>query len=264
MPSIETLRFKGPRVLLVEDNLYNLKLVQALLEDKNIVVEQAFNGKEALEKLGESLPDLILMDMKMYGMDGYEATRIIKADQKLKDIPVIALTADAMKEGKQKVREAGCNGFLTKPINEKYLYAELMKYLPYELDEDRVQPKTRTTPIPGSINLEHLTPREIEEIIDIFSHQLMDQWRQMGDSLLLDEWVQFGSNIKSAGEKFNSEFIIDYGQHIIENVEHLNIAVLRKTIKNFPAIVEIIKGVKNESTTRTGLERDYSTDSISG
>lgn len=264
LPAIETLQFKGSTVLLVEDNLYNLKLVQALLEDKNIVVQQAFNGRDALEKLEESIPELILMDMKMYGMDGYEATRIIKADPKLKDIPVIALTADAMKEGKQKVKEAGCNGFLTKPINEKHLYAELMKYLPHDIEKESTQAKAHTPPLPTSINLDHLTPLETDEIIEIFSHQLLDQWRQMGDSLLLDEWIHFGSNIKSAGEKFNSEFIIDYGQHIIENVEHLNIAVLRKTIKNFPAIVEIIKGVKNESTTRTRPERTISTDSTGG
>lgn len=264
MPPSEKLRFDGSNVLLVEDNLYNLKLVQALLEDKGILVEQALNGKEALEKLENNHPDLILMDMKMYGMDGYQATRIIKADEKLKDIPVIALTADAMKEGKKKVKEAGCNGFLSKPIDENRLYAELMKYIPYQMKEGQTTGDAKKKTIPQKIELDHIAPDSLAEIVKIFSTQLMSEWRTMGNSMLLDEWVRFGTKIKSVGEKYNAGFIIDYGQHIIENVEHLNIAVLRKTIKNFPGVVETLKGVKNESTDRIGNQGQYSSDSISG
>ncbi len=263
MPPSEKLRFDGSNILLVEDNLYNLKLVQALLEDKGITVEQALNGKEALKKLNTKHPDLILMDMKMYGMDGYQATRIIKADEKLKDIPVIALTADAMKEGRKKVKDAGCNGFLSKPIDENRLYAELMKYLPYQMKDAPPAGKTQKKPLPQKIEVDTISPESLAEIVDIFTTQLMNEWRGMENSMLLDEWVRFGTKIKIIGEKYNAGFIIDYGQHIIENVEHLNIAVLKKTIKNFPGVVETLKGAKNEPTGRIG-NQGYSSDSISG
>ena len=264
LPPTEKLRFDGSTILLVEDNLYNLKLVQALLEDKGIIVEQALNGKEALQKLKKKHPDLILMDMKMYGMDGYQATRLIKADEKLKDIPVIALTADAMKDGRKKVKDAGCNGFLSKPIDENRLYAELMKYIPYRMKEEDTGTESQKKTMPKKVELDHIPPESLAEIVKIFSTQLMEEWRSMGNSMLLDEWVRFGTRIKAVGEKYNAGFIIDYGQHIIENVEHLNIAVLRKTIKNFPEVVETLKGVKNESTDRIGNQGQYSSDSIGG
>jgi signal transduction histidine kinase/DNA-binding response OmpR family regulator len=242
------LHFEGVKVLLVEDNLYNLKLVQAMLEEKKIQVEGASNGEEALETLRQFTPDLILMDMKMYGMDGYKATKIIKSDPQLKSIPVIALTADAMKEGKKKTKKAGCDGFLSKPIDENRLFAELMKHLPYQQEESPdLSPGAGKSELDiEAVGLSRLAPEALAEMLEILSTQLMEQWRQMGDSMLLDDWVQFGNKVMALGEKYNAGFIVDYGRHIIENVEHLNIAVLKKTIKNFPNIVEVLKGVKND------------------
>lgn len=247
-PIDNSLHFDGVKILLVEDNFYNLKLVQAMLEEKKIQVEGASNGEEALQVLKQYTPDLILMDMKMHGMDGYEATRIIKSDPRLKHIPVIALTADAMKEGKKKTQKAGCDGFLTKPIDENRLFSELMKHLPYHRDEIPTPPPepVKTELDVETVGLSKLDPGVLAEIVEVLTTQLMEQWRQMGDSMLLDEWVQFGTKIKTLGEKYNAGFIEDYGRHIIENVKHLNIAVLKKTIRNFPKVVEIIKGVKND------------------
>jgi len=105
------------RILVVEDNEKNLYLMKFILQKAGYQVSEAVNGKEGLEKAKAELPDLILMDMQLPVMDGYKATTLIKAHEKTKNIPVIALTAYAMKGDREKTFEAGCDGYLEKPIN---------------------------------------------------------------------------------------------------------------------------------------------------
>ena len=241
-PSSEGMRFDGAKVLLVEDNFYNLKLVQAMLEEKNITVEGAIDGKSALEKLVHFTPHLILMDMKMPGMDGYEATKLIKADERLRKIPVIALTAAAMKESRIKAEEAGCDGFLAKPLDEDQLFADLIKFLPYRNVNAPIAKtrKSKTEKKVSKLDLSHISAKNFSEIMNTLSTQLMEQWRQLGDSMLLDEWMQFGNRISALGKQHHIVFLLDYGRYIIDNVNHLNITELKKTIKKFPNVVDIL------------------------
>ncbi len=107
----------GPRVLIVDDNDLNLELARFVLEDAGLVVESVPDAAHALQRLQHDLPDLILMDIQLPGMDGLELTRCLKADERLRDIVVIAFTAFAMKGDEQRMREAGCDGYLAKPID---------------------------------------------------------------------------------------------------------------------------------------------------
>lgn len=107
----------GERILLVEDNPMNRRVSQFLLKAQGYIVDEARDGHEALEMLKARLPDLILMDLQLPGLDGYTATKIIKQDVATKDIPVVALTAYAMSGDAERAREAGCDGYITKPID---------------------------------------------------------------------------------------------------------------------------------------------------
>jgi len=117
------------RVLVVDDNPANLKLASLLLESEGYVVDRASSAESALERIGELLPDLILMDIELPGMDGLSLTRLLKKDPTTRHIPVIALTAFAMKGDEEKAREAGCQGYLTKPLNTRTLAAEIIEAL---------------------------------------------------------------------------------------------------------------------------------------
>jgi CheY-like chemotaxis protein len=112
-------------ILLVEDNEVNQRLLSRLLSDGGFDVTLAENGAVALEILSEKTFDLILMDLQMPVMDGYEAIRYIKEDPNLSGIPIVALTAHAMKKDKKRALGAGCVGFLTKPIKKDALMAEI-------------------------------------------------------------------------------------------------------------------------------------------
>ena len=116
------------KVLVVEDVDFNRDLVVQLLEDKYHVIE-AVNGQEGVELAERERPELILMDLSLPVMDGWEATRRIKANPNLRSIPVIALTAHAMVGDEKKALAAGCDDYLVKPLDEDALMAKIAKYL---------------------------------------------------------------------------------------------------------------------------------------
>jgi CheY-like chemotaxis protein len=115
-------------VLIVEDVDLNRDLLVQLLEDDYRLV-LAEDGVSALERAAETMPDLILMDLSLPRMDGWEATRRLKADERLARIPVIVLSAHAMRGDEERARASGCDDFLTKPIDETLLYQKLARHL---------------------------------------------------------------------------------------------------------------------------------------
>jgi two-component system, cell cycle response regulator DivK len=116
------------KILIVDDTDFNRDLVVQLLEDDFETVS-AENGEEALQKTESERPDLILMDLGMPVMDGWEATRKLKANDNLKHIPIIAVTSHAMVGDEIEARKAGCDDYLPKPIDEDILLRKIRKYL---------------------------------------------------------------------------------------------------------------------------------------
>jgi two-component system, cell cycle response regulator DivK len=107
----------GDLVLIVDDNAANLKLARVLLEREGYVVRTATDAENALQILTTFTPRIILMDIQLPGMDGLELTRHLKADAATRDILILALTAYAMVGDEEKARAAGCDGYITKPID---------------------------------------------------------------------------------------------------------------------------------------------------
>lgn len=119
----------GERILLVEDNPMNRRVSEFLLRAGGYIVDEARDGHEALARLKEHTPNLILMDLQLPGLDGYATTRIIKQDEAMKNIPVVALTAYAMSGDAERALEAGCDGYITKPIDPDQFQNTVARYL---------------------------------------------------------------------------------------------------------------------------------------
>ena len=119
----------GKTVLLVEDNPHNRKIFSGMLAHHGFRVLEAETGDKALERVAAELPDLILMDLSIPGIDGWECTRRIKSDPRSSAVPVIALTAHAMRGDEERARQAGCDGYLSKPISPKRVVEEVKKVL---------------------------------------------------------------------------------------------------------------------------------------
>lgn len=116
-------------VLLVEDNEDNRTVYRTILEHYGYKVMEARNGEDGVRMAREQRPDLILMDISIPVIDGWEATRILKADPKTNDIPIIALTAHALATDRAKAAEVGCDGYLAKPCEPRRVVAEVERFL---------------------------------------------------------------------------------------------------------------------------------------
>ena len=117
------------KILLVEDNEDNRDMLSRRLERKDFTVTLAVDGEEGVKKAKLESPDLILMDMSLPVMDGWEATKILKNDSATAQIPVIALTAHAMSSDREKAMQAGCDDYDTKPVDLKRLLDKIAKLI---------------------------------------------------------------------------------------------------------------------------------------
>jgi CheY-like chemotaxis protein len=119
----------GKEIMIVDDDARNAFALSKLLADRGIKVHIAVNGQKALEMLDKTPVDLVLMDIMLPGLDGYEITRRIRADERFRHLPVLALTAKAMKGDREKCIAAGANDYLAKPVDAERLFSMLRVWL---------------------------------------------------------------------------------------------------------------------------------------
>ena len=170
MTTEELQSIKGAHILLVEDNLINQQIAIGLLEDLDIKVHIANNGVEALERLFQkeedntsSLFDAVLMDVQMPEMDGYEATKQIRQESRFADLPIIALTAHAMVEERQRCLDAGMNDLVTKPIHPDNLFDTLSRWVKVHQDGPVLSPEER----PVEEDSKGWKEQELEELLSL-------------------------------------------------------------------------------------------------
>jgi two-component system cell cycle response regulator DivK len=118
------------RILVVEDQEDNRQILRDLLANAGYEMIEAGDGEQALVQCAKHIPDLILMDIQLPLLDGYEATRRIKADAALKHIPIIVVTSYALSGDEEKARAAGCEAYVAKPYSPRALLAKIREYLP--------------------------------------------------------------------------------------------------------------------------------------
>jgi CheY-like chemotaxis protein len=119
----------APRVLVVDDNLLNIELASCLLLADGFEVDSVADPRLALQRVASFRPEVVLMDIQMPGIDGLTLTRQIKADPAMCHIPVLAFTANAMRGDEERMRQAGCDGYLSKPIEVSRFAAQVRAHL---------------------------------------------------------------------------------------------------------------------------------------
>ncbi|HSG39747.1 MAG TPA: response regulator [Thermoanaerobaculia bacterium] len=131
-----TAEASAPLVLVVDDVDHGREIFAEYLEFRGFRVATAADGLEAMEKAFELRPDVILMDLSLPGIDGWEATRRLKADERTRDTPIIALTAHALASAHEKAREVGCDAVVTKPCLPRDLEQEVRRQLEARADQE--------------------------------------------------------------------------------------------------------------------------------
>ncbi|MCP4345078.1 MAG: response regulator [Desulfobacterales bacterium] len=239
----DSLKFKQALILIADDIESNRSLLKGFLESQDISIIEAENGIEAVNLAKWSQPVLILMDIKMPEMDGYEATRIIKTDEDLKDIPVIALTASAMRDDKIKIKNAGAEGYLSKPINKTELFAEMMRFLPCFDEESNQAEDSPGDKKDTDIAAEPLSPEttaRLPELVSILKNELMEEWRKIHKQFIVNDIGVFGNQVKELGTEYNLNILRNWGDDIYEQADSFDIERLPKTLEYFPGLVREI------------------------
>lgn len=125
-----------PTILIIEDNDNNLYLITFILEQKGYRVEQARSGREGIEKARQVMPSLILLDIQLPAMDGYDVARELRQNHGMEDVPIVAVTSYAMTGDRERIIGAGCSDYIEKPINPDTFLSQIERYLPVQSKED--------------------------------------------------------------------------------------------------------------------------------
>ncbi len=206
----EKLTFKGGHVMVVDDIQVNCRLIKDFFRKSPVKVSSAANGKEALELLRQEKPDLILMDLKMPVMDGYEATAIIKKDPTLATIPVIAMSASVLSFDKT---DSLFDGSLTKPFQISDLGQEVARFLKYESDSQPLPPPSQE---PAAITINSLPADLIKK-----THTLLISHDKKSGNL--SDASRLGQEIEQLGEDENHPGLILMGKKLRASAEKFDI-----------------------------------------
>ncbi len=238
---VSGIKFKNPQILLVEDIESNRKVIRGYLESCNVRIIEAENGSIGIEKAEKFKPDLILMDMQMPGIDGYEATGIIKAEKELKHIPIVALTASSLKRDVNKLKTL-CDGYLRKPVTKSRLLSELIKFLPYTKQEEPEEKTARqeTDYLHDLKQLALQKNRIPKELVDIFRTRIIPEHENIMKNRSNKKIRNFASMVLETGKEYNIKVLQNYGNELQEYINSFNVKNINTLLTNFSEMAEII------------------------
>jgi signal transduction histidine kinase/ligand-binding sensor domain-containing protein/DNA-binding response OmpR family regulator len=230
----EEISFNNQLIFIVDDNDINRKLIKAYLVGKNLRIIECSNGKEAVELLTHEIPDLILMDLRMPIMDGYVACSLIKQDEKLKYIPVIALTAAVLEEDETNFKDVGFNGYLIKPISKQTLLAEIYKYFGTNelsnadnLNNLIVEAKTE------KIKYDDLKKQEIKNKIFELRTTQLPKVSNLLNKMVINNIEKFAQEILEYSETYDLEITKNWANKLFVSLNNFDLPQIIKLLNEF-------------------------------
>jgi len=227
--------FEKATIIVADDVEHNRKYLIDALKNTNIEIVEAEDGAEALSLAKKTVPDLIITDIRMPILDGFDLLEKLKRDDALKHIPVIAYSASVMKGQKDRIRESEFAGLLIKPVQVTELYLELMNNLQYKSTRN-----TETEQIKSEIS-------SAKEIIDLpglihsLDTQCKDVWLTFHTRQPIDEIIDFGNQLIMLGNDHNTKVIKEYGEELVNSAESFNIEAIMNLIRKFPGLIDLLK-----------------------
>lgn len=242
---IDDIKFKKQTILVVDDIESNRILLKETLKLNNLDTIDAKNGKEGIDAAQKYHPDLILMDLRMPVMNGYEAIEIIKQDNNLKNIPIIVLTASAMKEQEEKIEKINCEEYLRKPIKRTELIQKFIKYLDYTDKEPELAGEKKSAEAKkhkdtfGALTRE--ARKKIPELITILESHIKKRWEETTKTFIMSDIEDFAKEIEELGRKYELEILLNWGEKISSQAENFDMDKLPGTLKYFTKLISEIK-----------------------
>jgi signal transduction histidine kinase/ligand-binding sensor domain-containing protein/CheY-like chemotaxis protein len=239
----DAIRLKKATILVVDDIKINRQLLKRFLVRQDVDILEAENGQQAVEMAKHYHPDLVLMDIRMPVMNGLEATRLLKADDQLKSIPIIFVTADGMEEQYWHVKQTGADGLITKPLSKLDLMGQLIRFLPYSntapeyINEIEIKDDVISSPDSFSPELKAVLP----ELINILQNNFIPWGEKISKTFKMDEIEDFSREIKELGNQYGLNMLENWGECLSKDVRCFNMQKITKTLEHFPELIKEIK-----------------------
>jgi signal transduction histidine kinase/ActR/RegA family two-component response regulator len=229
----ESINFKGSKILIVDDVSHNRKLAVAYLKNYNLILYEAENGEMAVEMAQTIIPDLILMDLRMPGLDGYDATQQLKNADKTAHIPVVALTASAMKSETGKLNQF-FNGYLRKPVSKQSLVNEMIKHLPYEQKHGsfhgQVKPaEPKDQPISAPLD---------DAVKESFREKFTDKISDLSSMIIIDDLKELSSGIRDFAREHKIDLLEKKTSDLNRAIKTFDIEKIRYYLKSIGRIFQ--------------------------
>lgn len=241
-PPAMRLMFQNPLVLVADDVQLNRELIVGVLSRSNVRIITAINGSNAVEKALAERPDIILMDIRMPGMDGREAATILKTNPQTQTIPIIAITASAMKEDDTSY-QMFCDSLLRKPFTKQELLTELQKFLPHSFVQDGgVSTKLRQSA--EELLLQWMPDEEVRkglpQLVQVLNEKFLEQWKTIRRTLNNRQVKVFAAGIEKLGAEYSVPPLQEYGKRLERQVASFDIEKIPHSLEKFSAILRQI------------------------
>ena len=237
----EEVKFETATVLIVDDVKTNIKTAISLIDSNTITFLEAENGEIALEILNHYQPDLIFMDMRMPGIDGFETSRRIRQNKKFTETPIISFTASVLDSNK--LNESGLfNAIIFKPVKRKLLIDALKKYIPYKIIESSAERTSNTN--------DEITPEVLETLpflVKELKEKHLPEWNLIKNKLLIFKIEEFSDNLQLTANKYNVSLLNKYINSLQSALEIFKLENIEQIFKQFPEFIEMLEHIITKS-----------------
>lgn len=230
-------------IMIVDDIAYNITVLKALIGSRKVHYIEASDGASALSMLSSERPDIIFMDIRMPGLDGFEVTKIIKQDALLKEIPVIAFSASTVKN-KTELLKHEFDGYLQKPVFRNELDEILITFLGDKI-EDVADEKPGTKK--ASLKLKADELQNLPALLEALNSSFVNRWEEIKDNLVIYEIENFKKDLESEAHQSKFSLLMKYCDELNLGLQTFDIELIERKLKDFPQLIEQMKTMLEES-----------------
>ncbi|MCL3782238.1 response regulator [Prolixibacteraceae bacterium JC049] len=234
-------QFKKSTVIVVDDIEYNQLLVRSLADSDQINFISASSAEETMEILKEVTPDLILMDICLPGIDGYEATRLIRGSRKGASIPIVAFTASVMSDSIEKINRF-FDGILRKPVSKDQVMNLLMHYLDYVIIDNSINRDKSKIKYNDCITVKSC---HLPYLMEQMEKTLIPAWKEVKDSLVIYDIEQFVCKLEAILPKIDCGALNDYADQLRNSIDSFDVDAIEQKLGAFPQLVEKLEECRN-------------------
>lgn len=230
------------KIMVVDDIAFNIEVLKALINSPQVTYIEAEDGVNALKMLDTDKPDIIFMDIRMPGMDGFELTRILKGKEQFENTPIIAFSASTLKTKVELIADL-FDDFLQKPVFKKELDSILVKHLP---DYFRYEQKAKVENKPKPKEVSATCIDNIEEVNRLLREDFYPNWETLKGSLVIYEIEDFKTKLSEVAQHNDCSPLMEYCSQLEVGLQSFDIELIDKKMNEFPKLIDTIKSIAEQ------------------